>query len=341
MSLSIPTLHLSFSKTLSSQNPLFFPKPFSLTLPPKTTIIIRMGGGPRTFPGGVSKWQWKRMQKNKAKQLLKARLCRERQIYEMRKRAELKAAVSELERPWEVVDKAPKLFSVGADEQVKVLADRFQKPGGFDLWSERDGPQLFETPDGVPSARFFPTGVVQTVKPYGKVSASGFGELSARMLDSDFGSYTESEYQNDGMPVNEKFSNLLEIEDGSVSESGYRGSSDGKLGMDKRNAKRNTGKYRKKGDRRRFGNVSNAFDSGQVGFEKEKRVGGTTNRSAGRDNRISRSNNGSRINRNRRDSKSDVYDISLQQDGSYGFQVENEKFNSSSWDVEAFEFDSF
>jgi hypothetical protein len=31
----------------------------------------------------------------------------------------------------------------------------------------------------------------------------------------------------------------------------------------------------------------------------------------------------------------------LQQDGSYGFQVENEKFNSSSWDVEAFEFDSF
>jgi hypothetical protein len=179
------------------------------------------------------------------------------------------------------------------------------------------------------------------VKPYGKVSASGFGELSARMLDSDFGSYTESEYQNDGMPVNEKFSNLLEIEDGSVSESGYRGSSDGKLGMDKRNAKRNTGKYRKKGDRRRFGNVSNAFDSGQVGFEKEKRVGGTTNRSAGRDNRISRSNNGSRINRNRRDSKSDVYDISLQQDGSYGFQVENEKFNSSSWDVEAFEFDSF
>ncbi|XP_010497816.1 PREDICTED: probable DEAD-box ATP-dependent RNA helicase 48, partial [Camelina sativa] len=92
-----------------------------------------MGGGPRTFPGGVSKWQWKRMQAKKQKQLLKARLCRERQIYEMRKRAELKAAVAELERPWEPVQKPPNLFSVCADEQVKVLADRFQKPGGFDL----------------------------------------------------------------------------------------------------------------------------------------------------------------------------------------------------------------
>lgn len=109
------------------------------------------------------------MQANKAKQLLKARLARERQIYEMRKRAELKAAVSELERPWEVVKQAPKLFSVAADEQVKVLADRFQKPGGFDMWSEKDGPQVLSPVDEVPSARFFPKGVVHSIKPYGKV----------------------------------------------------------------------------------------------------------------------------------------------------------------------------
>ncbi|KAK9154378.1 hypothetical protein Sjap_001858 [Stephania japonica] len=124
------------------------------------TTVIRMGGGPRTYPGGVSKWQWKRMQAKKAKQLLKARLCRERQIYEMRKRAELKAAVSELEKPWEVVERAPKLFSVSADDQLKALADRFQKPGGLDMWSDRDGPQLF------PSARFFPKGAVHSIKPY-------------------------------------------------------------------------------------------------------------------------------------------------------------------------------
>ncbi|WOL12677.1 hypothetical protein Cni_G21444 [Canna indica] len=131
-------------------------------------LVIRMGGGPRTYPGGVSKWQWKRMQAKKAKQLLKARLCRERQLYEMRKRTELRAAAAELERPWEVVERAPKLFSVAADEQLKALADRFQLPGGFDMWNDRDGPQVFRSPtDGLPSTRFFPKGVVHSVKPYG------------------------------------------------------------------------------------------------------------------------------------------------------------------------------
>ncbi|PIA45955.1 hypothetical protein AQUCO_01600302v1 [Aquilegia coerulea] len=132
-----------------------------------TTTIIRMGGGPRTFPGGVSKWQWKRMQAKKQKQLLKARLCRERQIYEMRKRAELREAVSELEKPWEVVERAPTLFSIKADEQLKTLADRFQRPGGYDLWSEKDGPQIFNPVDGLPSARFLPKDAVHSVRPYG------------------------------------------------------------------------------------------------------------------------------------------------------------------------------
>ncbi|GAA0152599.1 hypothetical protein LIER_11039 [Lithospermum erythrorhizon] len=160
--------------------PFFLTKKFSslsitTTSHPLRTTIIRMGGGPRTFPGGVSKWQWKRMQAKKSRQLLKARLARERQIYEMRKRAELKAALSELERPWEVVEKAPTLFSVKADEQLKVLADRFQKPGGFDMWSEEDGPELFKNDDGLPSARFFPKGVVHSIRPYGKVEGIGDG----------------------------------------------------------------------------------------------------------------------------------------------------------------------
>ncbi|KAK4707318.1 hypothetical protein R3W88_033165 [Solanum pinnatisectum] len=79
-----------------------------------------MSGGPRTYPGGVSKWQWKRMQAKKSKQLLKDRLARE-------------FAVSSLERPWEVIEKAPTLFSVTADEHLRVLEDRFQKPGEFDM----------------------------------------------------------------------------------------------------------------------------------------------------------------------------------------------------------------
>ncbi|KHM98977.1 Microtubule-associated protein 70-2 [Glycine soja] len=189
--------HLSFSQSPFLHNPIkplhFLPNP-----PARASTIIRMGGGPRTYPGGVSKWVWKRMQAKKAKQLMKARLCRERQIYEMRKRAELKAAVSELERPWEVVEReasasAPNLFSIGADEQVKVLADRFQRPGGFDLWSERDGPVLFESPDELPSARFFPKGVVHSVKPYRRVDgyglvkdADGDGEMGL-LKGNDFG----------------------------------------------------------------------------------------------------------------------------------------------------------
>lgn len=110
------------------------------------------------------------MQAKKSKQLLKARLCRERQLYEMRKRAELKAAISELERPWEVVERAPVLFSASADEQIKALADRFQRPSGIDMWSERDGPRLFRSPDDTASARFFPKGAVHSVNPYGFVT---------------------------------------------------------------------------------------------------------------------------------------------------------------------------
>ncbi|CAN1275531.1 Putative DEAD-box ATP-dependent RNA helicase 33 [Linum perenne] len=198
MALSIPT-HLSFCKPPIPDYSLFFSEFSHLSIRPKPIprkfTVIRMGGGPRTYPGGVSRWQWKRMQAKKAKQLLKARLSRERQIYEMRKRAELKAAVADLERPWEVVDKAPTLFSVSADEQVKVLADRFQKPGGFDLWTERDGPQLFKTHDGIPSARFFPKGVVHSVKPYGKVAGLDDPE------DAEFGAGSDGEIgvERDGL----------------------------------------------------------------------------------------------------------------------------------------------
>ncbi|KAJ0960715.1 hypothetical protein J5N97_001411 [Dioscorea zingiberensis] len=56
----------------------------------------------------------------------------------MWKCADLKAAVAELEKPWEVVERASTLISVNADEQVKALADWFQKRGRFDMWTEKD-----------------------------------------------------------------------------------------------------------------------------------------------------------------------------------------------------------
>ncbi|EAZ23475.1 hypothetical protein OsJ_07169 [Oryza sativa Japonica Group] len=157
-------------------------------------LAIRMGGGPRTFPGGVSKWQWKRMQARKAKQLLKARLARERQLYEMRKRAELREAAAHLERPWDpdasdsaaAAAAAPNLLSVAADDQMKALADRFHRPGGVDLWNDRDGPRVFAAPDtGRASARFFPKGSVHSVQPYGLVNGGLESTLAARGNPSD------------------------------------------------------------------------------------------------------------------------------------------------------------
>ncbi|KAI9081685.1 hypothetical protein K1719_036339 [Acacia pycnantha] len=281
-----------------------------------------MGGGPRTYPGGVSKWKWKRMQSLKAKQLLKARLCRERQIYEMRKRAELKAVVSELERPWEVVERAPTLFSVKADEQLKVLADRFQKPGGFDMWSERDGLQLFETPDELPSARFFPKGVVHSIRPYRKISDSdelhSLEEVSESEADKNVSG-------NEVRKITHKSSiskfrgrssgeGETERRDSSDQESGsYSGNSSSIKSVESLTNKGLNGKLRKQGNRRKF--VSRNLDgsNGYLGrVESGRKQRGHSSFSHGRSRDYT--------SREHEHTESEVYDMSLQRDGSYGFR---------------------
>lgn len=249
------------------------------------------------------------MQAKKAKQLLQARLARERQIYEMRKRAELKAAVSELERPWEVVEsRAPKLFSVKADEQVKVLADRFQRPGGFDLWSERDGPQLFSLVDGVPSARFFPKGVVHSIKPYGVIEKGS---------DSD----SEPEL---GMERN-RYVNSGRFGNGSSSDGLVEAKNSVESSMD-RNGKGSNGKFRKKGKRRNSSNL-NGLVSGRVGVDREQRKESPVRRTG--DNGRNRGIGSQKLrvrgsgSQKLRGSDSEVCDMSRLHDGSYGFQTEN------------------
>lgn len=206
------------------------------------------------------------MQAKKAKQLLKARLARERQIYEMRKRAELKAAISELERPWETVEKPPNLFSVSADEQLKVLADRFQKPGGLDLWSERDGPELFRPDNGLPSSRFFPKGVVHSVKPYGKIEkmTATSEEFESSGLEEDShprpisGSVRKIGARGKGYNKNSQSSPSGSDKGGNVSDLESR-SLEGENGNFK-------GKLRKKGSRRTYLSDSEGMNSGDVGF---------------------------------------------------------------------------
>ncbi|KAL3640679.1 hypothetical protein CASFOL_015647 [Castilleja foliolosa] len=315
MSLSIPITpqSLSSAKTLSSGSisAQTFPLTtkfynLSLTAPisvPFRTAPIRMGGGPRTYPGGVSKWQWKRMQAKKAKQLIKARLSRERQIYEMRKRAELKAAVSELERPWETVEKPPTLFSVGADEQVKVLADRFQKPGGLDLWSERDGPELFRPDNGLPSSRFFPKGVVHSVKPYGKLGTTseepeslGHKEHSGPILTSRNVAETGLQRKNGEYKISR--SNLS-----SSDKEGESGDYNGKL--------------RKKGNRKTYSSDSEKMSSGNAGYYN--RIHRTSRKHGGTNGVPLRSKNS---NENGRNLNSEVFDMNLQNDGTYGFELD-------------------
>ncbi|KAI4353852.1 hypothetical protein L6164_002775 [Bauhinia variegata] len=180
MNLSIANLprQLSFSRALTSSDCLFIRNKLSqLSISQSATVtrkpsIICMGC-PKTYPGGVSKYKWRKIKARRDKELKKVGLCREIQIYKMRKRAELKAAVSELERPWEEVERASNLFSVKADQQ-----DRFQKPVGLDIWTERDEPQLSQTPDELPSARFSAKGVRHGIKPYRKISEYEDGSRS-------------------------------------------------------------------------------------------------------------------------------------------------------------------
>ncbi|XP_074312170.1 uncharacterized protein LOC141647751 [Silene latifolia] len=339
LSLSLPTttttkLHLSLRSSTFITSPLsLIPNLFTLTISRPPSTLIRMGGGPRTFPGGVSKWQWKRMQSKKAKQLLKARLARERHIYEMRKRAELKAAVSELERPWELVKKASPttstLFSVGADEQLKVLADRFQKPGGFDMWTENDGPQIFVTPDeGLPTARFFPKGVVHSIRPYERIDNGNVGGSSGAESSDFAGSKTENKtgvvkrkngHRKRILASTSRDDKMMESSDGNSRVSISKPSSNGVDRSDSRGVRSRGGVSRMDGDRksvdRENGSNRRLMDSrqGSRGLEGGNRSFNT------RKDGSKLSGRGQNFRRSIRLNSEDVYDMSVQGDGSYGF----------------------
>ncbi|KAJ8749741.1 hypothetical protein K2173_012292 [Erythroxylum novogranatense] len=123
---------------------------------------------------------------------------------------------------------------------------RCSEVGEFDMWSERDGPQLFETPDGIPSARFFPKGVVHSIKPYEKIY--GLGDSDEEELNSGL----ENENQE-------------RIKDGFERKVQY-----GELTEGNRMNRRRDGKFRKM-NRSRHMYGSSELDSGQVGFNRKQR----------------------------------------------------------------------
>ncbi|OWM85331.1 probable DEAD-box ATP-dependent RNA helicase 48 [Punica granatum] len=105
-----------------------------------TVIFARsMGGGPRTFPGGLNKWQWKRMHEKRAKEKEKRLLAQEKQLYEARIRSEIRARLAG--GPDQVVDDPSSTHGpMTPKDHIKALADRFMKEGAEDLWNEEDGP---------------------------------------------------------------------------------------------------------------------------------------------------------------------------------------------------------
>lgn len=121
-----------------------------------TRIFSRsMGGGPRTFRGGLNKWQWKRLHEKKAKEKETRLLEQEKQLYEARVRSEIRA------KAWGKTEPEPSQYSpMSPQEHIKALADRFMKEGAEDLWNQDDGPiksgeQQRSSPAGNNGPRFF------------------------------------------------------------------------------------------------------------------------------------------------------------------------------------------
>ncbi|KAG9148830.1 hypothetical protein Leryth_026185 [Lithospermum erythrorhizon] len=94
-----------------------------------------MGGGPRTFPGGLNKWQWKRMHQKKASQKEQRLLDQEKQIYQARIRSQMRADSSSSS------SSSSTHPPLSPQDQIKALADRFIKDGAVDLWNQDDGPE--------------------------------------------------------------------------------------------------------------------------------------------------------------------------------------------------------
>lgn len=109
-----------------------------------------MGGGPRTFPGGINKWQWKRLHEKKARDKESKLLDQEKQLYQARIRSDIRNKIDESSKR---IDS--NYSPITPKDHIKALADRFMKEGAEDLWNEDDGPVKVPTikPNDVPCSR--------------------------------------------------------------------------------------------------------------------------------------------------------------------------------------------
>ncbi|XP_052171199.1 probable DEAD-box ATP-dependent RNA helicase 48 [Diospyros lotus] len=135
-----------FASILLREHSRAYPKLLLASL----TFVRSMGGGPRTFPGGLNKWQWKRLHEKKAMEKEKRLLEQEKQLYYARIRSQIRAKLAGKSDEDPRFD--PNYHPMTPSDQIKALADRFMKPGAEDLWNEADGP-VKSPPQHTPNIR--------------------------------------------------------------------------------------------------------------------------------------------------------------------------------------------
>ncbi|XP_066332947.1 DEAD-box ATP-dependent RNA helicase 48-like isoform X4 [Miscanthus floridulus] len=137
-----------------------------------------MGGGPRTFPGGLSKWQYKRMHEKLARQKQRGLLRHEKQLYLARLRSEIRAS----RLPGAAAAEAPPCEGpTSSRAHIRALADRFRRPGAEDLWNEDDGPlrRAKRPPTGIASGVQHRQQQLDSGKPRGGPSWEDWEDLAA------------------------------------------------------------------------------------------------------------------------------------------------------------------
>ncbi|KAG6547111.1 hypothetical protein Mapa_011362 [Marchantia paleacea] len=93
---------------------------------PARPFLTMMTGKRRTYPGGVTKWQWKRRQFKEDRKLEQKRMSRDWKLYESRRREELKDA-----KPWVPSLNLPQEGFLADDKAVVSNSMTFSGPGTY------------------------------------------------------------------------------------------------------------------------------------------------------------------------------------------------------------------
>ncbi|CAH1424737.1 unnamed protein product [Lactuca virosa] len=146
------------------------------------TFLRHMGGGPRTFPGGLNKWQWKRLHEKQAREKEKRLLDQEKQLYQARVRSEIRSKIATPDSSKHEQNTNPSNYKpLSPKEHIKALADRFMKEGAEDLWNEADGPIHSPSPQEIAriESTHNPINLRRVVSDQSRVASNKVSEVSS------------------------------------------------------------------------------------------------------------------------------------------------------------------